>query len=149
MIKGSKQRPNEGHLLDQTGKKRAFGGILDRHYAIDKRGAPGVDGDLRYGGCPTWIGANRMSTATTKPPMVSGAPGRDQPRLGLPTEFPLPLRRCEANAVHPVRFLTGYHDDIGAFTDPFPGDQESLRQAGQYGPMQSRSSRVSGVQSDG
>jgi hypothetical protein len=28
----------------------------------------------------------------------------------------------EANAVHPERFLTGYNDDIGAFTDAFPGD---------------------------
>ena len=60
-----------------------------------------------------------------------------------------PCVDCAANAVQPGRFLTGYHDDIGAFTDAFPGDQESPRQAGQYGPMQSRSSRVSGVQSDG
>jgi hypothetical protein len=28
----------------------------------------------------------------------------------------------EANAVHPGRFLTGYHDDIGAFTNAFHGD---------------------------
>jgi hypothetical protein len=123
MIKGSKQRPNEGHLLDQTGKKRAFGGILNRHYAIDKRGAPGVDGDVRYDGCPTRIGGE---------PYVHGdnevSDGKSAHLGGINRGWGCQqnsLCSCvdrEANAVHPGRFLTGYHDDIGAFTDAFPGD---------------------------
>jgi hypothetical protein len=107
---------------------------------------PSLDG-VSDTAAPSLIGANRMSTATTRPPVASVRLGGIS--RGLLTEFLCPGVDCEAHAVPPGRFPTGYHDDIGAFTDPFPGDQESLRQAGQYGPMQSRSSRVSRVQSDG
>jgi hypothetical protein len=56
--------------------------------------------------------------------------------VGLANRIPFaPASIARPNAVHPGRFLTGYHDDIGAFIDAFPGDQESPRRAGQYGSM--------------